>query len=184
MTMAIINTINNGLPAWNKLPTLWLDGYLAVYRQTGDRLVIGSSDAVFNIINNKHWMQIPTGDSDITGGSPVLNETSYFTPIVSFSLLVPEITNPYSPPKYSPNTLTGTVYNIHFQAWERYELHYENHNNNYPYDYNTISIDHIIHTGTSNDSFGDEKENLLPETYTRTTPNSDMNGLFAYLQIV
>jgi len=59
-------------------------------------------------------MQIPTGNSDITGSSPVLNETSSFTPITSFSLLIPEITNPYDPPMYSPNTLTGTVYNIHF----------------------------------------------------------------------
>ncbi len=182
--MAIINTIGSGVPPRDKLPTLWLNGYLVIYRQTGDRQVNGYSKTVLNIIDNKYWMQIPTGNSDITGSSPVLNETSSFTPITSFSLLIPEITNPYDPPMYSPNTLTGTVYNIHFQAWERYELHYENNNNNYTYDYNTISIDHIIHTGTSNDSFGDEKENLLPETYTRTTPNSNMNGLFAYLQIV
>ena len=182
--MAIINTIGNGLPSWNKLPTLWLSGYKAVYRDTGDSLVIGSSDAVFTIIDGKYWMKFITGTSNKPGTATVFVDTLYFTPITSFSLLIPEVTDPYFVHNNSPDTLTGTVYNIHFQAWERYELHYENHNDNYSYDYNFISIDRIIHTGTSSDYFGDEEEKLLPRTTARTFPNSDIHDSFAYLQIV
>lgn len=159
--MAIINTINSGIPDFKTLPALWLHGVQRT-RSDIDLVEVANADNYaflnFNQSTGKLYMELWPDIGRYSGDIGIV-------PITTFKLNL-----------YNSDTQV-LEHIITLQAWHRYVIGTLLYSNT-----TYISIGELLHDDNSSNIYKDNTVYLI-QGYRAYTPNNTLNGDFSVTHI-